>query len=147
MKLHETVTHNTRAADSNSPRVLLKAVPATGHTESEPPHDDIVIQPSTMLRAKHRGIDEGFVLLIKEIALLALEGFERGDRVDSTMLCAEIRYGLRKDALVDDGNVPGLSKGERLDAGRVIWILADAGELPLVPLGRNGANLQQYRVK
>jgi hypothetical protein len=110
-------------------------------------YDDIYVQPRTILRAKHRGIDENFVHLIKKIALLALDGFERGGTVDSTMLCAEIRYGLRKDAFVDGGNVPGLDKGERLEAGRVIWLLADPGELPLVPLGRNGANLQRYRVK
>jgi hypothetical protein len=117
--------------------VQLKAVPANGHTESEPPHVDIVIQPSTLLRAKHRGIDADFFHQIKEVALEALDGFEPGDIVDSTMLCAYIRYGL--------------SKGERLNAGRVILLLAETkehlGELPLKSLGRNTANLQQYRVK
>jgi hypothetical protein len=40
----------------------------------------------------------------------------------------------------------GLSKGERLNAGSVIWLLVDAGELPLEPLGPNKANLQKYLV-
>ena len=67
------------------------------------------------------------------------------------MLCAEIRYGLSKDKPVVRTVVPGLSKGERLDAGTAILILADTkehpGELPLESLGSNTANLQQYRVK
>jgi hypothetical protein len=40
----------------------------------------------------------------------------------------------------------GLSKGERLNAGSVIWLLADAGELQLESLGPNKANLQKYLV-
>ena len=162
MKLHKTTTRNTpeanpigstagkstdAATESHHPKVQLKAVYAHGHIESEPPHDAIVIQPSTMLRAKQKGLDEHFVHLIKKITLWAIEGLERGGIVTSPMLCSEIRYGLRKDTLVDVGNVPGLDKGERLEAGKAIWLLADAGELSLEPLGPNKANLQQYRVK
>jgi hypothetical protein len=105
------------------------------------------VQPSTLLRAKQKGLSEHFVRLIKQIALLALDGFKRGDIVDSTMLCADIRYGLIDDKPVAGADVPGLSKGERLNAGTVVLLLANAGELPLEPLGRNSANLQKYRVE
>ena len=162
MKLHKTATHRTPEANSaasitrpstdeatepNHSVVQLMPVPANGRTESGSPHVDIVIQPNTILRAKDRGFSEHFVRMIKTICSLALGGFRPSDIVNSPMLCAEIRYGLRKDAFVDGGNGPGLDKGERLNAGRVIWLLADAGELPLESLGRNSANLQQYRVK
>jgi len=159
MKLHETKTHsisvpsptvrNTldKATSSNRSKVLLMAVPANGHTESVPLHADIVIQPSTLLRAENRGFGEHFVRLIKQIALEALDRFKPGDIVDSKMLCAEIRYGLRNDRPVDEADLPGLSKGERLNSGTVVLLLADAGELPLEPLGPNTANLQKYRVK
>ena len=161
MKLHKTTKHSTpeikstaftagkstdEATEADHPKVQLKAVPAHGRTESGPPHVDIVIQPSTMLRAKQKGFSESFVYLMKKIALLALDGFRPGDVVDSTMLCAEFRYGLINDKPVAGASVPGLSKGERQLAGRAIWLLADAGELPLVPLGRNSANLQKHRV-
>jgi hypothetical protein len=122
-------------------------VQVNGHAESEPLYDDIDVRPSTMLRAKQKGLDEHFVHLIKKICLLALVGFKPCETVDSTKLCAEIRYGLSNDKSVDGADVPGLSKGERLNAGTAILILADAGELPLEPLGPNKANLQQYRVK
>ena len=140
-------TSQTSTSSTYGNTVQLKAVPANGHAKSEPPHIDIVIQPSTLLCAKHRGFGEHFVHLIKKIVLLALDGFEPGDIVDSTKLCAEIRYGLSNDKPVDGADVPGLSKGERLDAGTVFLILADAGELPLEPMGPNKANLQQYRVR
>ena len=104
------------------------------------------VRPSVMAAAQQSGIDADFVHLIKEICLLALVEFKPGDIVNSKMLCAEIRYGLSKDKPVNRSNVPGLSKGERLNAGTVILILAKAGELPLVSLGPNKANLQQYRV-
>ena len=120
--------------------VELKLVQANNHA-------DIYLLPSTIAAARQSGIDADFLLLIKKIALQALVGFQPGDRVDSTMLCADIRYGLSKDKPVIGADVPGLSKGERLNAGTAILILADAGELPLERLGRNGANLQQYRVK
>jgi hypothetical protein len=110
-------------------------------------HDDIDLLPSTITAARQSGIDADFLLLIKKIALHALVGFKPGDRVDSTKLCAEIRYGLSKDKPVIGADAPGLSKGERLNAGTAILILANAGELPLERLGRNGANLQQYRVE
>jgi hypothetical protein len=126
-------------------------VQANGHTESEPLYDDIYVQPSTLLRAKQKGFSESFVYLMKKIALLALDGFKPGDIVDSTKLCADIRYGLGNDKPVDGADMPGLSKGERLNAGRVILLLAETkehlGELPLKSLGRNTANLQQYRVR
>jgi hypothetical protein len=126
-------------------------VQANGHTESEPLYDDIYVQPSTLLRAKQKGFSESFVYLMKKIALLALDGFKPGDIVDSTKLCAEIRYGLSNDKPVDVADVPGLSKGERLNGGSVVLILAytkeHPGELPLVSLGPNKANLQKYRVK
>ena len=126
--------------------VHLKVVQANGHAESESLHDDIYLLPSTISAARQSGIDVDFVFLVKEIALEALRGFKPGDIVDSTKLCAEIRYGLSNDKPVVGTGVPGLSKGERLNAGRVIWLLANAGELPLVPLGPNKANLQKYRV-
>ena len=166
MKLHKTVTHRTpelnpiastasKSTDettaSNHTPVELKAVQANGHTDSKPLYDDIYVQPSTLLRAKQKGFSESFVYLMKKIALLALDGFKPGDVVDSTMLCADIRYGLINDKPVDGAKAPGLSKGERLNAGSVVLILAyteeHPGELPLVSLGRNSANLQQYRVK
>jgi hypothetical protein len=149
MKLHKTATHSI--SEINHPQVLLKSVSANDHTDSEPLYDDIDVQPSTITAAQQSGIEADFVHLIKKIALLALDQFKPGDIVDSTMLCAEIRYGLRHDKPVDDADVPGLSKGERLNAGTVVLILADTkehpGELPLESLGRNSANLQQYRVK
>ena len=110
-------------------------------------HDDIYLRPSTIAAARQSGIDADFLRLVKTIALQALEEFKPGDIVDSTKLCAEIRYGLSKDKLVIGADVTGLSKGERLNAGTAILILANAGELPLERLGRNGANLQKYRVK
>jgi hypothetical protein len=97
--------------------------------------------------AENRGLNEGFRHMIKTISSLAIDALDPGVIVNSRILCAEIRYGLHHDAPVDRTGVPGLSKPERLDAGRAIWSLADAGELPLEPLGRNGANLQQYRVR
>lgn len=97
--------------------------------------------------AENRAFNEGFRHMIKTISSLAIDDLDPGVIVNSRILCAEVRYGLRHDKPVDGADVPGLSKGERLDAGRVIWSLADAGKLPLEPLGRNGANLQQYRVK
>jgi hypothetical protein len=96
--------------------------------------------------AENRGLNEGFRHMIKTISSLAIDALDPGVIVNSTMLCSEIRYGMRHDTPVDGADEPGLSKGERLNAGRVIWLLADAGELPLDPLGRNSANLQQYRV-
>jgi len=126
-------------------------VPPNGHTDSEPLYDDIYVQPSTLLRAKQKGFSKSFVYLMKKIALLALDGFKPGDRVDSTMLCADIRYGLSNGKPVAGAEVPGLSKGERLNAGSVILLLAETkehlGELPLKSLGPNKANLQQYQVK
>jgi hypothetical protein len=139
-----TSQKGTSSSYSNVFRLL--AEPAIGYAVSTPLDEDIDVRPSTMLRAKKKGLDEHFVHLIQKITLLAIEGLERGGIVNSTMLCSEIRYGLRNDATVDCSNVAGLDKGERLEAGKVIWLLADAGELPLVPLGRNLANLQQYRV-
>ncbi len=162
MKPNNTVTHRTpelnpivrtaiksadKSTDSSPPMVKLKAVPASGRTDSEPLFADIYVHPSTLLRAKQKGFSESFVYLMKKIALLAFDGFKPGDMVDSTMLCAEIRYGLINDKLVARTSVLGLSKGERQLAGRVIWLLADAKELPLKSLGRNSANLQQYEVK
>ena len=97
--------------------------------------------------AENCALNEGFRHMIKTISSLAIDDLDPGVIVNSRILCAEVRYGLRHDKPVDGADVPGLSKGERLDAGRVIWSLADAGKLPLEPLGRNGANLQQYRVK
>ena len=110
-------------------------------------HDEIYLLPSTITAARQSGIDADFLLLIKKIALQALVGFKSGDIVDSTKLCAEIRYGLINDKPVIGADVPGLSKGERLNAGTAVLILVDEGELPLEPLGPNKANLQQYRVK
>ena len=137
----------TSTSSTYGNKVQLKAVPANDRTESGPPHVDTEVQPSTITAAQQSGIDADFVHLIKKIALLALIGFKPGDIVDSTMLCAEIRYGLSSDKSVAGAKAPGLSKGERLNAGSVIWLLADTGELPLEPLGRNTANLQQYRVR
>ena len=97
--------------------------------------------------AENRGLDEDFRHMIKTISSLAIDAQDPGVIVNSKLLCAEIRYGMRHDIPVDGNGVLGLSKPERLVAGRVIWSLANAGELPLDPLGRNSANLQQYRVK
>jgi hypothetical protein len=144
MKPNNTVTHRTPVLSPTESAAFKSTDKATG---SEPMYDDIYVQPRTILRAKHRGIDENFVHLIKKIALLALDGFERGGTVDSTMLCADIRYGLSNDKPVGGTSVPGLCKDERQFAGRVVWLLADAEELPLESLGPNKANLQQYRVK
>ena len=161
MKLHKTATHHTpalnpiahtaikstaEATESSPLTVRLRAVPANGRTDSDPLYDDIYVQPSTLLRAKQKGFSESFVYLMKKIVLLALDRFKPGDIVDSKMLCAEIRYGLRNDRPVDEADLPGLSKGERLNSGTVVLLLADAGELPLEPLGPNTANLQKYRV-
>jgi len=143
MKPNNTATHHT----PNLSLIVRTALPANDHTESMPLYDDIDVQPSTMLRAKNRGSGEYFVHLIKKIALLALVGFKPDDIVDSTMLCADIRYGLSNDKPVGGTSVPGLCKDERQFAGRVVWLLADAEELPLESLGPNKANLQQYRVK
>jgi hypothetical protein len=143
MKLHKTATHDTPKLNPIASTASKSTNETTG---SEPLYDDIYVQPNTMLRAKNRGFGEHFVHMVKKIALLALNGFRPGDRVDSKMLCAEIRYGLYNDKPVDNADVPGLDKGERQLAGRVIWLLADAGELPLESLGRNTANLQQYRL-
>jgi hypothetical protein len=126
-----TSQKGTFSSYSNIFRLL--AEPAIGFAESEPLYDDIDVRPSTMLRAKQKGLDAHFVHLIKKISLLALAGFIPGDLVNSTTLCAEIWHGL--------------SKGERLQAGKAIWLLADAKELSLKSLGTNTANLQQYRVK
>ena len=150
MKLHKTTRHHTpeqNPTESIHPKIQLKAVLVNGHTESEPLYDDVCVQPSTITAVKNRGIDEGFAQMIKIICLLGLSEFKPGDKVDSPLLCAEIRYGLSNDEPVDDVDVAGLSEGERLDAGTVVLILAEAGELPLEPLGPNKANLQKYRVK
>ncbi len=125
MKLHKTATN-----------IISLPIPtASNAKESTPPG------------AKNRGSNEDFRHMIKAVSMLVIATLHRGAIVNSTVLCAEIRYGLRKDVFVGDSNVPGLSKVERLEAGRVIWLLANAGELPLEPLGRNKANLQQYRLK
>jgi hypothetical protein len=147
MKPNNTATHHTPEL-----RLIARtALPANDHTESKPLYGDIDVQPSAITAAQQSGIDADFVHLIKKIALQALVGFKPGDTVDSTMLCADIRYGHGNDKPVDGADVPGLSKGERLDAGTVILILADTkehpGELPLKSLGRNSANLQKYKVK
>jgi len=150
MKLHKTTRHHTPEQNSSGPihaKVQLKAVLVNGHTESEPLYDDVGVQASTITAVKNRGIDEGFAQMIKIVCLLGLSEFKPGDIVDSPVLCAEIRYGLSNDEPVDDTDVAGLSEGERLNAGTVVLILADAGELPLEPQGPNKANLQQYRVK
>ena len=150
MKLHNTTRHHTpeqNPTESIHPKIQLKAVLVNGHTESEPLYDDVGVQASTITAAKNRGFDKGFVHMVKTVCLLALSRFKPGDKVDSPMLCADIRYGLRKNKPLDGAAVPGLSKGERLNAGTVVLILADAGELPLEPLGTNTANLQQYRLK
>ena len=140
-------TSQTSTSSAYGNLVQFKAVQANGHAESGLLYRDIDLRPSTITAARQSGIDADFAFLIKTIALEALRGLKPGDRVDSTMLCAEIRYGLSKDKSVVRTVVPGLSKGERLDAGTAILILANAGELPLKPLGTNTANLQQYRVK
>ena len=150
MKLHKTIRHHTpeqNPTESIHPKVQLKAVLVNGHTESEPLYDDVGVQVSTITAAKNRGFDKGFVHMVKTVCLLALSRFERGDIVDSTILCADIRYGLSKIKPLGGAAVPGLSKGERLNAGTIVLLLADAGELPLEPLGPNKANLQKYRVK
>jgi hypothetical protein len=140
-------TSQPSTSPTNGNIAQLKSVQANGHTEPAPLYSDIDVRPSTITAARQSGIDADFAFLIKTIALEALRGFKPGDLVNSTMLCAEIRYGLSKDKPVGRNGVPGLSKGERLDAGTAILILANAGELPLKPLGTNTANLQQYRVK
>ena len=166
MKLHKTTKHGTSETNSTAftsekspdesteadhPKAQLKAVPANGRTEFGPTHVDIAIQPSTLLLAKSKGFSESFVHMIKEVCLAALDGFKPGDIVDSPMLCAEIRYGLSNDKSVAGAKAPGLSRGERINAGSVVLSLAyteeHPGELPLKSLGRNSANLQQYRVK
>ncbi len=150
MNPNKTTRHHTpeqNLTESIHPKVQLKAVLVNGHTESEPLYDDVGVQASTITAAKNRGFDKGFVHMVKTVCLLALSRLERGDIVDSTILCADIRYGLRKNKPLDGAALPGLSKGERLNAGTVVLILAEAGELPLEPLGPNKANLQKYRVK
>jgi len=136
-----------KVTESVHPKVQLNVVIESGLTTSTPLYDDVCVQASTITAAKNRGFDEGFLLMIKTVCLSALSRLERGDIVDSTILCADIRYGLRKNKPLAGAAVPGLNKGERLNAGTVVLLLADAGELPLEPLGRNMANLQKYRVK
>ena len=105
------------------------------------------VKESTPTGVKNIGSTEGFRYLIKTVSSLAISALDRGDIVNSKILCAEIRYGQHHDTSVDGTDVAGLNKPERLNAGKVIWLLAETGELPLEPLGRNTANLQQYRVK